>query len=239
MPSTNDRRKEGARRAHCIGRREGLASHQTSSSKSALLLTFLIASLGTVAGVEAQSTWSPTGLMTTPRSSHTATLLADGRVLVVGGWSGAAVLATTEIYDPVSGTWSPAGSMSTARSGHRAIPLSDGRVLVIGGWSGSATLASAKCSDPVLSTWSSTAAMSTPRRFHTATLLSDGRVLVVGGFSGSSHLASAKMLESGGGQLVADKPNGLGSRGLPARGHFALDGRVLVSGSGFFSSAEI
>src|SRR4029079_3485725 len=45
-------------------------------------------------------TWTPTGSLGTLRSSHRATLLANGKVLVAGGNSGA--LASAELYDPAS-----------------------------------------------------------------------------------------------------------------------------------------
>ena len=79
-------------------------------------------------------TFSPTGSMASARGYHTATLLADGRVLVAGGSSSPEVLASAELYDPKSGTFSPTGSMSIARAGyHTATLLPDGRVLVAGG----------------------------------------------------------------------------------------------------------
>ena len=71
------------------------------------------------------------------RQQHTATLLADGRVLIAGGfWSdGQAwrVLSSTERFDPGSGDFSPIGSMGTPRSGHTATRLDDGRVFIVGG----------------------------------------------------------------------------------------------------------
>ena len=48
--------------------------------------------------------WTPTGLMTTGRWTHTATKLNDGRVLVAGGAS-ADAYDTAEIYDPATGMW--------------------------------------------------------------------------------------------------------------------------------------
>jgi hypothetical protein len=90
----------------------------------------------------ASHSFSTTGPMTTSRMSHTATMLADGRVLVAGGDSdghGTApdnVIATTasaEIYDPVARTFTATAAMATARSGHSATRLLDGAVLVVGG----------------------------------------------------------------------------------------------------------
>ncbi|WNG40275.1 hypothetical protein F0U61_46285 [Archangium violaceum] len=69
--------------------------------------------------------------MATSRYLHTATLLANGKVLVPGGFSYAA-LATAEVYDPATGTWSATASMSSPRYNHTATPLTDGNVLVVG-----------------------------------------------------------------------------------------------------------
>jgi hypothetical protein len=53
---------------------------------------------------------------------------------VAGGFDAANnVLASAEVYDPLSGTWSAAGSMTTAHHNHAATLLADGRVLVSGG----------------------------------------------------------------------------------------------------------
>ena len=80
--------------------------------------------------------------MSIGRAFHTATLLDDGRVLVVGGvtYGGMVgadhvtdVLDTAEIYDPATDTWTPTPLMSRHRAGHIAIKLPDGRVLVAGG----------------------------------------------------------------------------------------------------------
>ena len=67
------------------------------------------------------------GTMTTARRLHTATLLPDDTVLIVGGYrEGGGALASAELFDPVSGTFSATGNLRTARGGHTAIPLPTG-----------------------------------------------------------------------------------------------------------------
>ena len=68
------------------------------------------------------------------RHGHSATLLADGRVLVVGGaLSDVSPFDSAEIYDPRTGRWSPTGSLNVARLYHTSTLLPDGRVLITGG----------------------------------------------------------------------------------------------------------
>ena len=75
--------------------------------------------------------------MVAPRSKHTATLLADGDVLIVGGVDGTgALVAQDEIYDPDTDTFTAlAVPLPTRRAEHAAALLPDGRVLVAGGQS--------------------------------------------------------------------------------------------------------
>ena len=74
--------------------------------------------------------------MSVDRYGFTATLLRDGRVLVVGGFSagGAGVQASAELYDPATGRWTVTASLRTPRRNHTATLLADGRVLVAGGF---------------------------------------------------------------------------------------------------------
>ncbi len=148
-------------------------------------------------------TFSPTGSMAKARYWHTATLLPDGRVLIVGGVEQTLQLPSAELYDPKSGKFSMTGSMATDRSEHTATLLSDGSVLVAGGTNGAsnasggyAALASAELYDPASGKFSKAGSMTVARLDDTATLLSDGRVLIVGGDDASGKvLASAELYQ--------------------------------------------
>jgi len=124
--------------------------------------------------------FSPTGSMSSPRSGNTATLLANGKVLIVGGADGSGLLASAELYDPGTGSFSPTGSMSIARQEHTATLLASGKVLIAGGGYANASLASAELYDPATGLFSSTGSMSIKRTMHTATLLPNGKVLITG-----------------------------------------------------------
>jgi hypothetical protein len=79
-------------------------------------------------------TFGPAGSLIEGRAGHTATLLVNGTVLIVGGVAdGRRSLATAELWDPASMTFSPAGSLLEARSLPSAIGLADGSVLIVGG----------------------------------------------------------------------------------------------------------
>ena len=99
----------------------------------------------------ALGTWTPTGRMIDVRNDFAATLLSDGRVLVVGSASSTLEgdgLASAELYDPRSGTWTATWSMKAARWFHTATLLVDGTVLVAGGAGDTGLLSSAELYDP-------------------------------------------------------------------------------------------
>jgi hypothetical protein len=140
----------------------------------------------------------PTGTMHVARTGHNATLLKDGKVLIVGGGD-----ATAELFDPESGTFSFTGPPVMGRVGATATLLSDGRVLIAGGLGLTAgpdrslpLLNTAEIFDPATGTFSSTGTMVQGRRQHTGTLLGSGRVLVTGGyFDHICFTASAELFD--------------------------------------------
>ena len=139
----------------------------------------------------AEGTWTRAAAMSEARWGHTATPLADGRILVVGGVGiEDRSLASAEIYDPATDRWAVTGAMSEARDGHTATPLADGRILAIGGVGANGeALASVEIYDSTTGQWSLMESMDRPRAKHTATLLRDGRVMVVGGNYGRDYAA--------------------------------------------------
>jgi hypothetical protein len=183
--------------------------------------------------------WQATGPLITSRDRHTATVLLDGRVLSVGGADaapgirgdgayGGRVLASAELYDPVTGMWSLTGGLAMAREAHFAVLLRSGEVLVVGGESGGTGLASsAEIYDPIAGNW---IAAGNPGITHidSATLLNNGAVLVTGTNGAGNAGQSAALYDpiigkwSATGSPVVARSNATAS--------ILLTGRVLVAG---------
>ena len=121
--------------------------------------------------------------MTDARQWHTASILANGKVLVTGDRNGIS-LNTAELYDPATGNWTTTGNMTNARHWHTATVLANGKVLVTGGLNGASYLNTAEVYDSATGSWTTTGNMTGARNSHTASVLANGRVLVTGGSNG-------------------------------------------------------
>ena len=183
----------------------------------------------------------PTGSLIAARADHSATLLADGRVLIAGGHDLTSALSSAELYDPASGTFSPAGSMVHARAlRHTATLLQDNRVLIVGG------PVAAEVYDPVTNLFQAVGDATHMPAGHTATLLRDGRVLIAGGFTldpGIVARAEAELYEPGSdrfiptGRLVV--PRGSHGATLVADGQVLLAGGYGGSSAGYLATVEL
>jgi hypothetical protein len=179
--------------------------------------------------------------MAAARGSHTATLLANGKVLIAGGSNFAgATLATTELYDPVKQSFTAANSMASPRIFHTATLLSNGNVLVTGGMAiafNGVSLSSAEVYNVVAGSFSATGPMVTVRDSHFAVLLANGTVLVAGGSFGSNGAFTAELYNAGSGTFT--ETGGMETGRALAAAVLLPDGRVFVSGGSDTNSAEL
>ena len=181
----------------------------------------------TVVGGSLQRTDS----MDMERAAHTMTTLADGTVLVVGGFGApneqeAQVLS----FDPISMGFSSVRAGLSWRHSHSATLLLDGTVLVAGGYGpGNRYLRSAEIFDPRTGTSRSVGDLAEARAGHVAVPLGDGRVLFAGGVGDDwTFLASAEIYDPASATFTST-----GSMNAARESHVATllsDGRVLVSG---------
>ncbi|HET9407547.1 MAG TPA: Ig-like domain repeat protein [Candidatus Sulfotelmatobacter sp.] len=125
--------------------------------------------------------WTTTSNLSQARSNAASVLLADGRILIIGGDGGSGALQSAEFFG-TDGTVSAAAAMNGARSRHFAVVMGDGRVLVGGGTTtGGGTTNTAEIYDPSANSWTQISPLTTARANATAAVLQDGRVLIAGG----------------------------------------------------------
>ena len=178
------------------------------------------------------NSFATAGHLISARVDHSATLLADGRVLIVGGMTNGVVSSDIEIFDLSSGTSALVALMAQPRTGHASALLGDETVVIVGGSTvDRVVLQSAEIFDPYSE--SVTAVPSSLQQARTgasATTLIDGRVLVVGGSNESGDLNTAEIFEPVGQTFtIVDT-----TLSVPRSGHTATllphNNGVLVSG---------
>jgi len=172
--------------------------------------------------------WTVASSLAFGRYNHTATLLADGRVLVTGGMNtGGGFLGTAEIYDPVGGSWSTASSMSVPRANQMAYLLANGTVLVAGGRDGSGAINDSELYDPAGDNWIDLGTIGTARYDATAFGSAAG-VALCGGTNGSASFDTCVEYSSAGGTW-----GGFSSMTTERAGMAAIDlggGEILAMG---------
>jgi len=178
---------------------------------------------------------SPASPMLQPRSGHTATLLANGKVLVVGGMRrNQDFYKTAELYDPATGKFQTTGEMSVGRVGHVAVLLRSGEVLIAGGWiGGHDTTDEVELYDPATGKFTVISKMTTRRARPSATMLANGNVLIAGGEDHDARdaaIASAEIFDA---DTLRFRPTGALHRARSGQTATLLnDGRVLMAGGG-------
>jgi Bacterial Ig-like domain (group 2) len=196
------------------------------------------------------ATFTPTGDLHVGRQFHTATLLANGKVLVAGGSAYApycsAGIDSAELYAPGSGSFTSTGSMTNGRYGQTSTLLLSGDVLIAGGTAYDATACGELDPNPSVATaelyqtsggsFTATGSMANARGGHTATLLPSGKVLVAGGgseggyyvsFAGSGT-ASAEIYDPGTGAFTSTGSMSAARMGQTAT--LLTNGMVLITG---------
>ena len=158
-----------------------LADGRILVSGGVRILDEVVTSVGAEIYDVKNDTWTKTSIQSRRTSAHTLTLLKDGKVIQVGGFSRGSSDNRVELYDPITDKWFEGPIMNNPRMLHTTSLLDDGRVIAVGGTSRGGNMTGSEIYNPETKIWSQSGDMSESRASHTATILEDGKVLVVGG----------------------------------------------------------
>ncbi len=196
--------------------------------------------------------WSTPGGIPGGRKAHTATLLADGRILVAGGTSSRQGTVTgtdysfelrTFMFDPATSAWTATGNNGFARKDRAAVLTTNtsgsgstahnGWVLLAGGSSNTgAASGRAERFNPTSGTWASTGSMVASRMAPVMVALQNGNVLVIGNGTTSGN---CELYTSSAGTFAAT--GALSEAKKDFRAVLLANGKVLVTGGVLASGA--
>jgi len=196
------------------------------------------------------SDWTVTGPEAGPfrlrDQNGTATLLADGRILILGGDRCDSGRPTNwvDLYDPLLDRWSTGPDLPAARAEHTAVGLGDGRVFVAGGrengdYNSPDFVTPTFLFDPRQNQWSGGPPLNHGRSYHGSASLSatSTYVLVFGGYG--DDFASPTLRWTGGSSFRTIAP-GAGREWDRDIGWAALrDGSVLSVWGTFASYTDV
>jgi hypothetical protein len=207
---------------------------------SAALLALALTMTAAPAASQAASGFADTNPMSVERVRHTATLLPNGEVLVVGGQDEDNIsLASAELFDPASETWTMTEPLPEPRQNHTATLLPSGRVMVIGGTGNAVDQGGVAVYDAATGTWGDGPPLPVARADHTTTLLPGAKLLVAGGAIGTAPTDTAFLLDLKTGNWTPTANTMSAQRRFPEAA-LLPDGRVLIAGgveSGFTATA--
>jgi len=188
--------------------------------------------------------FAATGSLSPGRYAACDVRLADGKVIIIGGYNGPA-LATAQIYYPATGQFTTtANGLSLARGHSTCTVLANGKILIAGGgaddmFDGSKPTANADLYDPATGMFTATGSMKAVRTGAVAALLGNGKVLVAGGIGADevTRLASAELYDPTTGTF-AFTGSLHDARDVPVSAVLP-SGKVLITGGGNGSGSSL
>jgi hypothetical protein len=176
-------------------------------------------------GGHAGNGWAPAGYMSGPRLWHTATMLGDGDVVLLGSTIHS---ISAEIYNPRLRTFTPIAAVPAIPGLHSSTLLRGSRTILV-----LLSDSEPQLYDLAADTWRSTGSPTIRRFGFSTTELQSGQVLIAGGSEGPLHsqmLRSAELFD-----LVSASFKATGSLLQARRWHASVllkSGSVLIAGGG-------
>ena len=205
----------------------------------ARLLAGIVALAAPIAAADADPWFTRAPLLEAVQEVAVAEL--GGKVYVVGGLQGTAILNRVEVWDPVADAWSYAATLPIPLH-HTTATAVGGKLYVIGGWPNFFATPTARvfAYDPVTNMWAEKAAMPTARGSPAAAAVG-GKIYVAGGDPGATDFAVYDPVQNTW-QVLPAMPTGrqhLAAVGIGGR-FYTIAGRTsLGAGQGNVAAFEV